>query len=187
MILAKWPKGRNMILKTLFHRWMRQSEGVAIMETAMLFPILLVMLFGVYDVGHAITANHKMITATQVAADLVTRSQSVSDNELNQAIEAAGLAMQPYETSVGMGIDIVSVQFDENDEPVALWRETRNMTADESAIEKATGLGTEGEGAVVVSIVYDYEPTFGSMVINAFRMRETAFARGRRSSVVTRE
>lgn len=172
---------------SLFQCWFRQTEGVALMETAMLFPILLVMLFGVYDVGHAITANHKMITATQVAADLITRSQSVSDTEIDQAIEAAGLAMQPYETIAAMGIDIVSVQYDVDDEPVALWRETRNMTVDENAVGKSTGLGTEGEGAVIVTIVYDYEPTFGSIVINAFRMRETAFARGRRSSVVSRE
>lgn len=171
----------------ILRRWVRQVEGVALMETALLFPVLLVMLFGVYDVGHAITANHKMITATQVAADLITRTQSVSDSELNQAIEAAGLAMRPYETGANLGIDIVSVQYNQDDEPVALWRETRNMTADATAVERSTGLGTEGEGAVIVTIVYDYEPTFGHMVINAFRMKETAFARGRRSSVVSRE
>ncbi|MGZ9107391.1 MAG: TadE/TadG family type IV pilus assembly protein [Micavibrio sp.] len=157
------------------------------METAMLFPILLVMLFGVYDVGHAITANHKMITATQVAADLITRGQSVSDSDINQAIEAAGLAMQPYESSAAMGIDIVSVRYDEDDEPVQVWRETRNMTEDLYAIGKSVGLGTEGEGAVIVTIIYDYVPTFGSIVINAFRMKETAFARGRRVPVITRE
>ena len=175
------------ILSSLFRRWLRQAEGMALMETALLFPVLLVMLFGVYDVGHAITANHKMITATQVAADLIARTQSVSDSELNQAIEAAGLAMRPYETGNSLGIDIVSVRYDADDEPVALWRETRNMTADATAVDRSTGLGTEGEGAVIVTIVYDYAPTFGSMVIHAFRMKETAFSRGRRSSVVTRE
>ena len=173
--------------RTLFHRWLGRTDGVAMMETAMLFPILLVMLFGVYDVGHAITANHKMITAAQVAADLITRSQTASDADINQAVEAAGLAMQPYESAAAMGIDIVSVRFDANDLPVELWRETRNMTADEGAVDKSTGLGTEGEGAVIVTIVYDYEPTFGHTIINTFRMRETGFARGRRSSIVSRE
>lgn len=175
----------------LLNRFLRQESGMALMETAMLFPILLVMLFGIYDVGHAITANHKMITASNVAADLLTRTQSVSDRELDQAIEAAGLAMRPYDTSGGLRIDIISVRFDDDDEPVVLWRESRNMTGDLSpdpdAADRTYGLGTKGEGVMMVTVVYDYEPTFGNMVIKKFRLRETAFARGRRSSVVTRD
>lgn len=161
---------------------------MAVMETAMLFPVLLVMLLGVYDVGHAITVNHKMITASNVAADLLTRKQAVSNNDLEQAIMAAGLAMNPYANDQDIGIDIISVQYDENDDPVMLWRETRNMGdgLEADAVSRTFGLGTEGEGALMVTVLYDYTPTFGSIVIDAFRMREVAFARGRRSSVVTR-
>ena len=170
-------------------RWTRQESGMALMETAFLFPVLLVMLLGVYDVGHAITVNHKMITASNVAADLLTRTQSVSSSELDQAIKAAGLAMNPYANENNIGIDIISVQYDEDDDPEILWRESRNMgdglQADAAA--RSFGLGTKGEGVLMVTVLYDYTPTFGSMVINAFRMREVAFSRGRRSSVVTRD
>lgn len=180
-----------MLLRSLLHRWVRQNDGMAVMETAMLFPILLVMLLGVYDVGHAITVNHKMITASNAAADLLTRSQSVSDRSLDQAIKAAGLAMNPYADSDDIGIDIISVQYDDDDQPEILWRESKNMASngglEAQAADRSFGLGTKGEGVLMVTVLYDYEPTFGSMVINAFRMREVAFSRGRRSSVVTRE
>jgi hypothetical protein len=173
----------------MLKRWKADTQGSALVEAAILFPVLLTMLFGVYDIGHAITANHKMITASQVAADLITRTPTVSTRELEQAIEAAGLAMAPYEAGDSIGIDIISVRFDVNDEPQQVWRETRNMTIPpgDQTIEKSIGLGMSGEGALIVTVLYDYEPTFGSMVIDSFRMRETAFARGRRSSVVTRE
>ena len=178
-------------LSALLHRWARQKDGMAVMETAMLFPVLLVMLLGVYDVGHAITVNHKMITASNAAADLLTRGQTVSDRSLDQAIKAAGLAMNPYAGANDIGIDIISVQFDDDDEPQVLWRETRNMggsgALEADAAERSFGLGTKGEGVMMVTVLYDYKPTFGSMVIDAFRMREVAFARGRRSSVVARE
>lgn len=171
-----------------FRLWAKNTDGSALVEAAILFPTLLVMIFGVYDVGHAITVNHKMITASQVIADLVTRNRSVNDHILDEAIESARLAMQPYATAESdFGVDIVSVQFDADDEPVVLWRETRGMTADSNAVEKTTGLGTAGEGAVAVTMIYDYVPTFGNMVIENFRMRETAFARGRRSPTVTKE
>lgn len=175
--------------KKIARRWFCDEEGSALVEAGFLFPVLLIMLFGVYDVGHAITANHKMITASQVAADLITRTPSVSPSELNQAVAAAGQAMSPYADAGDIGIDIISVRFDEDDNPEEVWRHSRNMGTDanSNAIQRSFGLGTSGEGAVIVTIRYDYEPTFGSMVIKKFRMRETAFARGRRSSVVSRE
>jgi Flp pilus assembly protein TadG len=178
-----------MMIANLIRRWKSQTQGAAMMEAAILFPVLLTMLFGVYDIGHAITANHKMITASQVAADLITRTPSVSTDELNQAIEAAGLAMAPYADGSSIGIDIISVRFDEDDNPQQVWRETRNMNINQNdaALEKSRGLGTEGEGAMIVTVLYDYVPTFGNVVIKNFRLRETAFARGRRSSVVSRE
>lgn len=173
----------------LIMRWKSQTQGAALMEAAILFPVLLTMLFGVYDIGHAITVNHKMITASQVAADLIARTPTVSTEELNQAIEAAGLAMAPYADGASIGIDVISVRFDEDDEPQQVWRRTRNMSTDDNAgaLEKSTGLGTEGEGALIVTVLYDYVPTFGNIVIKSFRLRETAFARGRRSSVVSLE
>lgn len=170
-------------------QWRSQTQGSALMEAAILFPVLLTMLFGVYDIGHAITTNHKMITASQVAADLIARTPTVSAEELNQAIEAAGLAMAPYADSSSIGIDIISVRFDEDNEPQEVWRRTQNMSVEDNAgaLEKSAGLGTKGEGALVVTVLYDYVPTFGNVVIKNFRLRETAFARGRRTSVVSLE
>lgn len=164
------------------------NDGVAGVEAALLLPVLMTMLLGVYDLGHAVTANHKMITATQVIADLVARNAIDTDNDVNQAIEAGTLAMTPYVAdSNGFGIDIVSVQFDGAGNPQVVWRKTVNMTADDSAVTKSTGLGSAGEGAMVITMIYDYKPTFGTSIIPAYRMRETAYSRGRRTSIVTHQ
>lgn len=177
------------IIKNKIRVWRQSRDGVALTEAAILFPTLFLMLFGVYDVGHAITTNHKMITAANVVADLITRGRSVSENDITQAIQAGRLAMAPYVSGAEtFKVYIASVQFDEDDEPVVLWEEMSGIaSADTASVEKSIGLGTEGEGVVVVSIEYDYEPTFGNMVLNEFRMKEVAFARGRRSAIVTKE
>ncbi len=172
----------------LIQKWIHKKDGVALMETAMLYPTLLVMIFGVYDVGHAITVNHKMITASQMMADLITRQKAVSAAEINEAVESARLAMIPYASGVDdFGVDIISVEFDEDDDPVQLWRETRNMAAQGNLLERTTGLGTVGEGVVAVTVTYRYRPTFGYVLINEYLMSETAFARGRKSATVTQE
>ena len=107
---------------------------------------------------------------------------------MNEAITAARLSLQPYVTSdTDFAVDIISVQYDADNEPQELWRETRNMLEQEDLLEKTEGLGMAGEGSVAVSVLYRYQPTFGSVVINQINMRETAFARGRRSAIVERE
>ena len=168
--------------------WKKTEDGVALMETAMLFPVLLVMIFGVYDVGHAITVNHKMITASQMVADLITRKQVVTTADIDDSIVAARLALQPYASSAtDFGIDIVSVEFDENDEPRALWREKPEMGGESKLPLRKTSPRADGGVVGAAALSYCYRPTFGNMVIEAFGMRETAFARGRRSPIVSRE
>ena len=172
--------------RTLKSFW-NNKTGAAAIEAVILFPILITMLFGVFDVGRAITSNHKMITSTQVIADLITRKSSVTNTDINEAITSGVLAMSPYVSSeIGFGIDIVSVKFDNNQNPVVVWRETRNMTADDDAVTKSKGLGAANEGAVIVTMRYGYKPVFGGLLIPAYWMRETAYSRGRRTAVVSR-
>ena len=176
----------------LFLRYIQNRQASAGVEAALLLPFLFVMLFGVWEVGNALTANHKMITATQVVADLLARNSTATQNDVDQAIEAAKLAMMPYvQSTSGFGIDIISVRFDAQNNPTRVWEKSYSMGASadatrysDAALTSTTGLGTSGEGAMVVTMIYDFRPTFGSGVISSFRMKEAAFSRGRRSSVV---
>lgn len=181
------------MMKLSSSRYIRELDASSAVEAALLLPVLFTMIFGVWELGNALTTNHKMITASQVVADLVARNSVDTQADIDQAVEAAKLAMSPYVTSSdGFGIDILSVKFDASNNPTKVWEKTYNMgTADYStaastqALASAKGLGTSGEGAMVVTMIYDFKPTFGSGIINAFRMKEVAFSRGRRSSVVT--
>lgn len=183
------PQPENTL--NLLRRWRSDQSGVALMEAAVVFPILFLMLFGVFDIGNAITTNHKLINSANVIADLLTRAPTVDDTGLNEAVKAGQLSLMPYVVDeASMVVDIVSVEFDENLDPQVVWRETIGKAIpdqrDNDAVDNARGLGGDGEGVVIVTVVYDYVPTFGSVIIDAFRMRETAYARGRRSSIVTR-
>jgi hypothetical protein len=115
--------------------------------------------------------------------DLVSRYEFV-DTALVQDIVAGGrLALDPYDNTP-FGYDIVSVEFDADGDPVVLWRFTDNMDENEDAVEDSIGLGTEGEGVVIVSVVYAYQPFFTDFVIDQFDMTEVAFLKGRKSPTV---
>lgn len=152
----------------------------------MLFPILLTMIMGLWDMGNAMVANQRTITAAQVVADLIARERSVSDAELENYITAGQLAIDDGSVP-SYGIDILSVEYDGNGNASQVWRETRGMSPDTLAIVNAAGLGGEGEGAVVVTVTYEYEPLFTKMFTNSIDMKEQAFLRGRKAPIIQRD
>lgn len=173
-------------IRTLAKRWYSENDAVAAMEAAFVFPILLVLLLGTFDMGNAILSNQKAIRASQVVADLVTRSRSISSGDLNEAIKAGELAFAPL-SSTSYGVDIVSLRFDEDADPQIVWRETRNMSPKSDVLDAVEALAEADSGVVVVSVQYAFEPVFAGFVINRINMQEIAFARGRKSAVVARD
>ncbi len=158
---------------------------MAAVEAAMIFPIMTLMLLGVYDLGSAILANQKTIRASQVVADLVARGNMITDSDLNEAIEAGRLAFEPL-NNTSYGVDIVSIRFDDDGESEIVWRETLNMTPVADPLTRVEALEDSNEGVVMVSVNYDYVPLFAKFAVNSFAMQEVAFSRGRRSPVVNR-
>jgi Flp pilus assembly protein TadG len=167
-------------------RWWREEIAVAGVEAAMIFPIMLFLLLGVFDVGNAILANQKTIRASQVVADLVARKNIVSTADVNEAIMAGELAYTPVDSS-SYGVDIVSISFDDMANMDIEWRETVNMDQISDVDTRVSALAAAGEGVVMVAVQYEYEPLFAGFVIDAFRMQEVAFSRGRSSPVVYHE
>lgn len=172
-------------IKRTWQEWWVDENGTAAVEFTLVFPILMVLLIGTFDLGNGILANQKAIAAAQSVADLIARSTAVDDAMLEEAIRAGELSIEPFPLD-NFGIDIVSVRFDENDQPEIVWRETRNMTGGDDTANRAVGLGQEGDGAVIVIVEYNFEPSFSVFSIGNITMQEVAFARGRRTAVVQR-
>lgn len=170
----------------LIKRWMHEREALAAVEGAMIFPIMLAIFVGVFDVGNGILANQKTVRASQVVADLIARTNIVSDNDIAEAIEAGRLAFEPMDSSA-YGVDIISMRFDELGTPEIVWRETSNMTPIADPIGAVAALQAPDEGLVMVAVEFEYEPIFAGHIISTFDMQEVAFSRGRRSPVVNKE
>ncbi|HAJ89574.1 MAG TPA: hypothetical protein DCM27_00950 [Rhodospirillaceae bacterium] len=164
--------------------WIEDEDGVAMVEAVMLFPPMLTLLLGVFDLGNGIILSQKTITASQVAADLVSRNKTMNTANLADIIEGSKLAFEPYGANV-YGVDIVSIQFDSNKNPQILWRETQNMPPNQNAVNSVKGMSNGGEGMIIVTVVYKYVPQFAHFFTGEFDFTEVAFARGRRSATVT--
>lgn len=167
-------------------KWFKNEEGIAAIEAALLFPILLMLLIGVFDFANGVLANQKTIRASQITADLITRNVIVDGTEIQEAYRAGELAMQPFDTET-YGVDIVSFSFDRDAVAQIVWRETINMDPVDDALGLVADLAEANSGVVMVVSTYQYQPRFGRFIIDTVNMQEQAFLSGRRSSVVNRE
>ena len=174
------------ILKKILSKWIDEEDAVAAVEAALIFPIMLTLFLGIFDLGNAILANQKTIRASQVVADLITRENIVTAEDVTGAIEAGRLALEPMD-SASYGVDIVSIRFDENADAAIIWRETFNMAPLPNALTAVAALQTANEGVVMVSVNYLYNPVFAGFAVGQISMGEVAFSRGRRASVILRE
>jgi len=169
----------------LMHFW-KNDDGLATLESAILLPMMLIVLMGMFDIGQAIIINQKITAASHMASDLITRKISVDGTDLSDSYGLSQLVIDPYDRDA-LGIDIAGIKFDEDDDPEVKWRYTRNMSADNSIPGDASGLGINGEGIVSVTATYTYSPKFSKILINDITMTERAFLRGRKNSYVRYE
>ncbi len=165
-------------------RYAQEERATALIETVILFPVLIALLMAVYDLGQGINMNQKTIGAAQIIGDLVARDESVTMASLQNIIKAGELALAPADTAP-FGYDIVSIEFDDDGDPTILWRVTVNTAENVAAVNSTAGLGAEGDGVIVVTAAYNYDPYFSHFAVNNIAMKEVAFLRGRKSSVVT--
>lgn len=169
-------------------KYIIDTRAVAAIETAFIFPILMIMMFGVIDVGTAVIINTKVITAAQVSSDLLTRDNTITDTDITEARRAAEAALIPYFNAADFGIDIAGVRFiGEEAVPTEQWRDTFDMDANVDAVADADGLGVQGDGVLVITVEYTYRPRFAGILASEFTMQEVSYARGRDTSFVNRE
>lgn len=78
----------------------RDVRGVASIEMALIFPIMLIVFIGLVDVSNLMTANRRVTLTASTLGDLVTQSPgSVSVADLNGFISAASPIMDPFPKS----------------------------------------------------------------------------------------
>jgi Flp pilus assembly protein TadG len=75
-------------------RFTRDQAGVAAIEMALIFPVLLILFVGLIDLTTLLSDNRRVAYSANVVADIVTRLQtSATPEEVGDSFEAAELVM----------------------------------------------------------------------------------------------
>ncbi|HEX5007463.1 MAG TPA: TadE/TadG family type IV pilus assembly protein [Hyphomonadaceae bacterium] len=159
-------------------------RGIAATEFAMIAPALIFLVMGVLEMSFRFRASEEATRYVHQVADLVSREDELTTVQLGKIYGAAPFMMKPLETTENLDLDIASIGF-EDDEPKYFWRRVAGEPI-EFQLERATGMGLEGETVIRVGVRYTYESIlsnlFGGKIMTIER---EAFARPRVERVVT--
>jgi Flp pilus assembly protein TadG len=155
---------------------LRDRSAVAVIEFAIVVPLMLALTLGTFEATRAVRAKMKADVAAQTIADLIAAQNSVDAAALTNFCNGAMLVMAPYSGS-SLKAAIASVTNGAVD-----WTDTScgSATAIASPATLAPSLSAGGGNSVIiVQTTYSYTSPVPYMMPASITLTQTAFARPR--------
>ena len=141
-------------------------RGIAATEFALLLPVMLVMFFGVTEVGQAISISRKVTVTARTITDLVTQYSALSTTDMNALLGASAQVMAPY-PSTNLTVTVSEVSTDSSGNATITWSATLNGTAYTTGqkVTLPSGLSLPNITLIWGQVQYVYTPIFGDNII----------------------
>lgn len=94
----------------LIKRFKQEVAGVAAIEFAIIAPIMILLFFATIEVSTALAVNRKLARVSSTLGDLITQSQTLTQADVDNIMDAASFVMIPYDHNLGIVITQVSIK-----------------------------------------------------------------------------
>ncbi len=169
----------------VLRRFARAEQGVAAIEMAFIFPVMLLLYFGLVDVTNLMSANRRVTLAASTLGDLVTQSsETIKKADLTGIYAAVAPIMDPFPASA---VKIQIFGFKKSGSSAVLsWSNSKNGSCGSTpATSGLASLMTDGNDLVVSRVCVDYPPitgmVFGSAAIT---LKDEVILRPRQSAAL---
>ena len=194
-------------------RFLRATRGLAAVEFALVFPMLLLLLLASIDAGRALAIWMKVRAATYALNSMANQYTNIQDSDLQTIEGAAAAVIAPYPSGpVGLRMSQVEIT---TGGPVVAWSDGLNMTAyakgftgvsvpsklagtsppnNACPANAAPGLNLYSAGNVngkgcyllLAQVQYTYTPMFGAFITGPITIADSLFVTPRNSLCVVR-
>ena len=142
------------------------ERGVSAIEFSFIAPIMIVMFFGLAELGQGLFAQRKNEHVAAAIGDLTAQDGSISNADMGNIFDAGTQVMSPLPTAT-LAMRVTCITTDTNSIPKVTWSDGRGMTANTvgSTYTLPTGLVTAANQVIVVSeATYQYASPIGYVV-----------------------
>ncbi|MEO1038385.1 MAG: TadE/TadG family type IV pilus assembly protein [Pseudomonadota bacterium] len=175
-------------LRNMLIRFSRDRDGASAVEFALIAPFLITLYLGAVQVSQALNADSKLTSAANAVGDLVAQDDVITDNELDDIFEAAGIIMEPYDVDA-MVMRVSSVRMDNDGDIFVDWSDAQGIDplGDDAQPVIPNGILVEGESIVLVEAGYNFTTPFKVEGFESLTLSDTVYLRPRRGLWVRRD
>jgi len=188
-------------------RFLKNTRGVAAIEFVLVLPLMLALLFGIYEIGQIVRVNMLLSNTASSMADLISQQSNGvtggTSGVLGNFCKAGTLMMTPFPTGATTGAGSLSAAMAsvtnytsggvtvnwESDHACASTATALGNTTAHALATTPTNLlptaGTPGDSVVIVRVTYQYSLLNTYLFPASFTLVKTAFARPRNNLPIT--
>jgi Flp pilus assembly protein TadG len=166
--------------------FIRNQGGTALIEFALILPIMITLFFGVFEVTRYVAADMRLANAAQVMADMVAQQTTVGDTSTSMTDFCNGSKDAMYPLS-GSSLKVAVSSVTHGSSSTAQdWSDVTCGSA--TAISNPTTLAASlvpnvNDSVIIVQATYAYTSPISYVLRSSYTLTQTAYARPR--NVVT--
>ena len=146
-------------------RFARDERGIGAIEFAILFPVLLMLYLGAFELTIALSVEKRASRSAGSIADILTQQSSVTKSSLAEMPSVAGAIFAPYATT-GLTLKITGVAIDSGSNATVAWsweQDGSKPYSTGSAVTVPSNIGQAGSFLVRTELAIPYQLiSFGS-------------------------
>ena len=160
---------------TFQHLGRQCDRGNVVVEFALALPVLLMMLLASAELGRFVLLNQKIDRVAITMSDLVARTETINETELDDIFNAAAHVAEPFDLGSSGRVIISSVTNADGEGARIAWQRSGG-----GSFVKVSEVGTEGETAdlsedfavregetaIVSEVFFDFEPFLSEVIVS---------------------
>jgi hypothetical protein len=179
-------KRRAFELKYLASRIAEDVRGVAAIEMAYIFPVMIILYIGLVDITNLLAVNRRVTLTTSTLADLVTQADSsITTADIDGVFESARAIFEPMPVD-GISLNLWAFRM-EDGSPVLQWQYTNGLSCGSapSGGDDMESLMEDGNDIIVGRVCYYHEAILGSLFsTGTFELDDELMLRPRQSTTL---
>src|SRR5262245_31210081 len=153
------------------------ETGSALIEAALVFPMLFILFFGVSELCEGFIASRRVEAAAFTAADLVARLQTVNSADLVALKSIIDETIKPLPVAT-VGLVVASVVADEFRVTTVAWSDALGVTTSEPVVLPA-GLILPNGSLIFAQVTYTFQSTLSTLIVGGVQLRAQAYQQPR--------
>jgi Flp pilus assembly protein TadG len=147
-------------------RFRADRRGVASIEMAFIFPVMVLVYFGLVDATNVLSANRRVTLTASTLADLVTQAPgAIVKSDIDDFFEASSAIMEPFDAS-NISLEVYEYKLDGSNNAVLAWKHKNaqaNCGGAPAVDSQMKLLMAEGNDIVIARVCYSYTWVVGKV------------------------